>query len=288
MIKLEPLQSYFTFFYIFGLNSFMRFDQPLAKRSLIVLYLPRVIYICINLIIAYQFLKEKFNTFSIVTPKFNLIILVFSNFLAIFENMCKSHTSRAILQNVQHILDYLEFSFKIEYPFKKIKREFYRNALLAMSIAFAGLLTNIFITSDIGITKTSCFLVVVMVIYRNIKVLHIVLYIDFVRFSLSCLNEKISYLKCRKFLTKRRMGVLVGRKSDHCAIRQMKFIHMKLWYVSCHVNSFFGWVLIDHLVGTTISLTYSTYWVFLYSTRPEGDPINIIRNYINMILTFEL
>lgn len=284
MIKLKPFQRIFTIFHISGLNSFVHFDdEPVEKRSLIVLYLPRVINICINLMITYKFLDERYNAFSIVTPKFNLIILVFSNFLAIFENMCKSHISRAILQTLHRTLDHLELSFKIEYPFEKIKGEFYRKTFLVMSIAFVGLLTNIFIHSDVGITQTSCCLMAVMIMYRNIKVLHIIIYIDFVRFSLSCLNEKIANWKCSKFFIQSKMGYSTEKNSDCSAVQQMKLIHMNLWHVSCYVNSFFGWVIVDHLVGTTISLTYSTYWVFLYATRPEGDPINTIRKYIILV-----
>lgn len=274
MGKLKPFQNYFTIFYLFGLNSVIRVDNPCEKRSITVLYLPRIINICISSIIAYRFLEEEFDRFSLAKPKFNLILLFCSNYLAVFENMYQSHFSYAILKFLNHTIDHLSVSFRIEYPFKRFKREYHRKALLMLLIAIGGFVLKYFIHSDIGVTNFNSFLMAVSIIFRNIQMFHVTFYIDFIRYSLASLNEKISNWKCKKMYVKRST---ITRTSELFILQQVRAIHMNLWHVSSCVNSLSGWFLVDHLVGMMVTISDAAYWVFLYATRTDGDLIEMMR-----------
>lgn len=66
-------------------------------------------------------------------------------------------------------------------------------------------------------------------------------------------------------------------------LRQLKFIHYKLWEISLHINQIFGWSNLAIIFRNYFEVAYSTltvYWIYLYSS-PNQSLWTLIRKYMN-------
>lgn len=278
MFKLTPIQSYFTIFYIFGLSPFISFRNPSAKHSLIVLFLPQIINICINLLIAYHFFDNGDTNEDFFLGHFLLIILIFSSLVAIIEKLCHLKFIPIILQVLCYIVNNLETSLQVEFSYNSIKKDFRCKFISLFVSIIATLIVRLTFESELGFTRTTDILMALSHCFKYLHMLHVTVYIDFIRLTFEIVGKKIEMMRNNK------VKQPIQRNFDSLHVmRSIKVIHFKLWHISHWLNAFFGWFLVTFMIEASAFTIYAIYWIFLYGNRPDLTTINMLRKYFHFI-----
>lgn len=114
MLKLNSLQSFFTYFYWLGLGPFILFNEPKKKRHFFISYIPRII--CIVFVILFNVHDIFYSTFNGKNFKLDLSICV-----AIFENIFISNLFHATWQAMCLTIENVEYLLQIKYPLVEIR-----------------------------------------------------------------------------------------------------------------------------------------------------------------------
>lgn len=287
MFKLIKFQNYFKIFYIFGLNPLVSFHNRHSKQSLFFayfVYFPRILNVSYNSVVAYFFIEQTITSKSsadFVLIKLLYIDLILSGFVAVFENIFKSHFCRIILQSVHLTIENLELSLKIKFPYVKFKKCLHKIVVLMLLIIIGGLIIKwtIPIPNNAGINNTNYVLWSFSTLFNNIHLFHILFYIYFIKFTLECLNEKLEVLRRKKaFVSTKIINSCVNEITSIYLMQQIKLVHLKLWHVSHRVNTIFGWFLVYYFIETTLIATYTIYWMFFYISTTT-NVITLLRKY---------
>lgn len=273
MFKLKSFQYFFTVLYVLGLNPFVSFENPSLRRGFIATYMPRLLSICVYLIIASGFLIHMLTSSGFLTSRTVLVIFDISNLIGHFENIqFNSKYPRVILQTVYSTINYLEMHFQIQYPLNKLHRKFQLKYLMVLALHLGTVLIKYAIRSPFGTSVILDLFMTTSSLLKDFQVFHIMFYIDFMKFSLQSLSRKIIKFKGEKI----ECSTLNDQESLHM-LRQVKLVHFKLWNVSFYVNLQFGWFFVVYLLETVMSATNSIYWVFLYVVSGGDNFIYISR-----------
>lgn len=250
MYKLQPLQTYFSAFYMLGFNPFVSFKKTPRKVSLFAQYFPIIVHIALNIWIIYYLYPRKNRGIFLAHFEFTFTMYSSSNLVPFFEQIFYSNSFPINFQTMSLTVDNLETHLAIKYPFNKIQRNFLKRFVLQLIVNFGGLLIKYYVPTLTKYTWSHYIASATFYFHKYLHLLNILIYIDFIKFALECLSEKIVIVKNEMDYIETRDEI----KNHLHIIQQIKLTHYKLWHIVQRVNKQFGWFLIVYLIeGITIA-----------------------------------
>lgn len=270
MHSLKPFQSYFSIFYVLGLNPFISFNNPNQKRSKIVEFFLRFINVVVSSFVIYitdmTWRHAKwFAIFRYLSFSFDVWI----NFIAVFENLGNVNATYRILETISTVIELFLATFAANFPYNAMNKTLRWKFLTIMSTVFLKF---------IGHRGTSPKIIMKNILWTifntitNSHLLHLIFYIEFMKFILIGLSEKVLSLtnqtrvhwrheKTREWLN---------------VIRQIKLIHFKLWRIAHAVNLMFGWFLLSFMMEQAMKFIFYAYFIFHTANSHENHLDGII------------
>lgn len=276
MHTLKPFQCFFSILYVLGLNPFISFDNLNRKRSKIIEFFLRFINIVVSSFVIYMTDKTlRHEKWFVVFRHLTFTFDVWINFIAVFENLSHFNAAYRILQTIATVIELFLATFAANFPYNAMKKTLLWKFLIIMSAVFLKF---------IGHRGTNPKIVMKNILWSifntitNFHLLHLLFYIEFMKFILIGLSEKILSLTNRTRVHWRH------EKTKEClnVIRQIKLIHFKLWRIAHAVNLMFGWFLLSFMMEQATKFIFYAYFIFLTANahRNHSDGIMwIFRKY---------
>lgn len=257
--KLSSFQIYFTVFFLFGLNSFVSFRNIHQKHSKFKIIPLRLVAIFINAYIVYQQCEHfEYTKYSHVLGYGVLICVAGVNLTAIFENLYRLQSMYKILHELSWILKTLETYLKIKYPYRKVKVSLNRKIAIYSTIIAVGSMLKYYVETVYDLNRSMSYLWSISNVIKYIHMLHVMFYIDFIKFALASLSEKLA-----NKMNARQIFFYHGQKNEFLQIMcHIKSVYFKLWTVSKKLNALFGWFLVVLMFESTTTAIFNVYWLF--------------------------
>lgn len=214
--------------------------------------------------------ERKYSDSFFMFGYFTIIFGNASNFVGLIENLCNAQTMSQIVRDLSYTVNTIEVSLKIAFPFKRMRKSIQCNFLI-----------NFFIIIGIFILKYANFLTkreislhvswTILEVVKLVNLFHLIFYVEFMRFALSCLNEKVMKLMSDTNI----FWHHETNKEWLCVIRHTKTIYLRVFCISQRANTLFGWFLVAFTIGVTADVIYYTYQLFVHAYGQA----NIFRNY---------
>lgn len=260
MYKLQSFQNLFSLFFAFGLSPFILFKKPKKNCPSIVRYLPRITIICVGLFVVYSFSNEIAMARNILM---SYSLMTTSFYVAIVESIYFFNSYRVIWQTMCFTMDNLEVSLQIQCPIKLIRNKFRQRFTLQIILVIGGFFIKHLSCDDLNnrtMSRVQDIALTITVLYKCIHLFHAIIYIDFIKITMTCLCEKIAMVKSE--LNEKSNGI-DGRKNVRI-MRQMKLVHFKLYHIAHRVNKQFGWFLTIFPLDAVVTITHSVYFGFVF------------------------
>lgn len=271
MLKLRPFQNYFTTLYVLGLNPFISFSDITKKRSKIITFFLRSLNVLVSVFVAFKtgfnFQHSKwFFVFAQIVFAYDVCI----NFIAVFENLKNLNATYRILQILSFVIDMFVTTLDANFPYtvmkKSIKWKFFV-ILITVLLRFIG---------HYGYNQVRLLQNIMWSIFNvltGVHLMHLIFYIEFIRFILAGLCEKIAMLTSRTRCHKK-------TKEWLHFMQQVQLIYFNLWRIAHIVNSLFGWFMVSYIIKEATQFIYYAYYIFFYSSKVHKHELYIIRKYI--------
>lgn len=257
--KLKPFQIYFTVFFLFGLNSFVSFENIHKKRSKFIIIPLRLFAIFINAYIIYQeCVNIEYTKYSQIFGYGVLISVVVVNLTGIFENLYHLQLMYKILRELSWILKTFETYLNIKYPYQAVKASLNRKIAIYSTIIAVGTMLKYYVEIICGLNPSLSIFFTISNVIKYIHLLHVMFYIDFMQFALASLSVKLA-----NKINDRQILFYHGQKNDFLQFMcHIKSVYFKLWNVSQKLNSLFGWFLVVLMFESTTTAIFNVYWSF--------------------------
>lgn len=239
MCRIQELKNTFILFYLFGQTTYIPFKNQnkkfLSIFSFAVKIFPAIVTIMsiIAMFITpniYPIEKENIHI-DIIFQNFE-IFMCFSNIFGTYLKIIDSFSSQSLLESFSNSIKYFETQLHITISLSQLERKYRRMILLTP--LFHSIYLIFKAVSGFYSNSISYLIFKVAILFKDIAVLHMTLYIELIGVIISSLNEKIN-------------KILVDECDDRDTVyllRQFKWIHLKLLKIVKMFNDKFGWILI--------------------------------------------
>lgn len=274
MHKLKTFQNYFTILYVLGLNPFISFANINKKRSKIISFFLRSLNILVSLLVVFLTnVKWQNSKWLIVFGHLTYSYDVCINFIAVFENLTNLNATYRILKTLSIVIEMFVTTFGANFPYTAVKKSIKWKFLIIMLAVFLNLIGHL------GNNKQKIIENILWTYFNTITsvhYMHLLFYIEFMKFILIGLSEKIVSMTCQT-----RVYWRCERTKEWLnLIHQIKLIHFKLWRVAHTVNSLFGWFMLSFMMEQATKFIFYAYYIFTSASKWDGKVIFIIRKYL--------
>lgn len=241
---------------MFGISPFISFKKCELKLPFLSQYLPRVMAMIAGIFIAYCLSDHSLTTFNSTMFYFLMSSFIY---IAFCESLSVWRSFHVTWQIMCLIISNMETALQVEYPSKVIERDFWIKFALLISINVIKFIVKIFIDANIGLSWIQDMAIIIIFFYKYIYLLHVIIYIDFIKHTLSGLRRKTAMVKSEIDCNKR---IKDAQENIHL-MHHIKLIHFKLWHIAQRVNKQFGWFLAAFPIDMVSTSTHSLYWIFV-------------------------
>lgn len=268
--QLNPFQIYFDVFFLFGLNSFVSFTSDHKRLPKLLSALPRLIAILGNIYIAYRECDNfPYNRVDDIFGRVALMCVVIVNLTAILENLCSAQTMNQILCEISIVIDILKTCLNIEYTHKVVKKALNQKLVSHMAVIVLGASIKYYVETINGKNLIFSSLWAICNTIKYIHLLHLEFYVEFIRYALSSLSEKLA-----NKINDRQIYWYHGQRNELWHdMHYMKAVYLRLCNISQKVSSLFGWFLVVCMLETTTTAVYNVYWEFNLLKYAAGKQI---------------
>lgn len=259
MTQLNSFQIYFNVFYLTGLNSFVSFTNKQKRLPKLLIVLPRLIAILGNAYIAYRECDNfPYNRVYEIFGRFVLICVVIVNLTAIFENLYCVQIVQQILCEISTVIDILKTCLNIECLHKMMEKSLNQKLISHAMVIVLSATIKYYVETINGKNLIFSILWAICNTIKYIHLLHLEFYIEFIRYALKSLSEKLA-----NKINDRQLYWYHGQRNELWHdMHYTKSIYLRLWNISQKVNSLFGWFLVICMLETTSTAVYNVYWEF--------------------------
>lgn len=267
-------------------------QQPHAANASLMMQLPNILWTSITLIINailiylvnFGVRRSTFdNSDAIITNIFITcqVLKVLSVFVqSVFYHRAISEATRILLGletffngSLQHQIDYRRFGKQI------LMKGIFLAVIYLQSAIFLA-----FRNAQMDTFEPINGLIKIMQIRSITILLHIIFYVDLMRFHLVELNAVIERDGCGDQDIIQNNVVVVYRKSTKEIIMSNKYknykhMHYRLWNANQLINHYFGWCLTAVFLQTFIDCVYNSYWQYNVLNR-RLNVIEVLREFI--------
>lgn len=273
MHKLKTFQNYFTILYVLGLNPYISFANINQKRSKIVSFFLRLLNILVSLLVvsltSVKYVNAKwFVAFGYLTFAYDVCI----NFIAVFENLSNLNAIYRILYTISIVIEIFVTTFGANFPYSAIKKSIISKFLIILFTVFLKFIGHL------GNNKQKLIQNILWTFFNTITsvhFMHLIFYIEFMKFILIGLNEKIVTLTSHTHVYWRHEKTKEWLNTFH----HIKLIHFKLWRIAYAVNALFGWFLLSFMTEQATKFIFYSYYIFISANKMDGKLIYILRKY---------
>lgn len=257
MGRMKAFRKYLIFFFVFAQDSYI----PFVNVSKFLVYLPRIVLILVIssfvmvTITAQGRIIENLdrgsaNMLFIFTLSYSLPAICVA-----FEHWLKPSAIPSICTEISIVSRFMENKLKIPFKINHFERHFMRKMAIIFSTAIFAFVLKFIIKSHTH-SQTVGLLIFVMILLKCIAALHILFYVEFVRFSLESLNSHVSALRTKSIVL--HVNTMIKHFQD------LKYVHFKLRKIISIVNKRFGWIINGLIFESFLHITNAVYWIFLY------------------------
>lgn len=260
-------------FFIFGLSPFVSYDNKRNITSKCLSILIRLLNI--SLITCFVFstlyfvsVNKSFDNMSFqIYTRFTLVCTVCTCLVTFFENLCNLQLARRTFQAMSNTINSLELFFGIQFPYKSlikwIRWKIWLQTFCLFSVAFVKIILikyeDMFVKRDIAYF--------IIHIIKCLQLTHFLFYVDFIKYSLISLNEKIGAFENNR----RVLWLDTGNLNMLFILRHIKHIHSEICHVSRCVNYLFGWFLVIKVIDLCMMTICYGFWIYINIKWTEGD-----------------
>lgn len=257
--KLKPFQIYYTIFFLFGLNSFVSFENMHKKRSKLTVISSRLVVIFVNVYIGYRECAVfEYTRYSHIFGYGVLICVTIVNLIAVFENLYHLQFAHKILYDISSIIKTLETHLNIKYPYRAVKVSVNRKIIAYTLILGLATMTKYLFEITYKLDTVMSIFWSISNVIKFIHLVHVMFYIDFMKYALTSLSEQLT-----KKMNDRQIYWFRGQKNEFLRLMcHTKSVYFKLWNVTQKVNSLFGWFFVVLMIESTTTAIFNMYWSF--------------------------
>lgn len=275
MQQLNVVAPFLKLFFWCGQTGYTLGHQQYPGKPSLLLQLPNIFWTIIALIVNgvliylvnFGVSRTVFdNSDAIITNIFITcqILKVLSVFVqSIFYHHAISDATRILLGLETFFIGSLQY--QIDY--RRFGKQFLMKALLLAVIYLQSAIFVAFRAAQMDFFEPITGLIKIMQIRSITILLHIIFYVDLVRFHMIELNTVIERDACGDEDNIQNHVIVVYRKSTKEIVmsnkyRHYKHLHYRLWNANQSINHYFGWSLTAIFLQTFIDCVYNSYWQY--------------------------
>lgn len=270
-------------FHLLGQNSY---DLRANKFSAWLHYIPRVSYVLltIGLIVRHCLFDGYLKEPEALVLYLILAIAFAINALVFLESFVVPNGVRKLNFAYQNATDYLEQKMYVKIDYELFKRSFQCHVKIVFW-TFLLTLTIKMIFAFNGDARYIEFVIVFFYYLKHFASTHILFHVEFVHFLMQTINMEFNPMTNQnEFMVKTTQPKTIESLQILC---HLKCIHLRMWKIIQIHNTRFGWILIALMLATTLDITYSSYWIWIFIHNTCHEHINLfMRKYVFCILRF--
>lgn len=174
------------------------------------------------------------------------------------------------------MIRYIESKMNTPIPVYRFQKQFQKKILLAVTFVLCSEIPRIIIQSPV-FKPVMNYCLIINFVYKLFVMLHVVVYIDLMRFLLFSVNLKLNDVTEMRW----------HRYSVAITFQHIKWIHYNLWKISKMINLQFGWIIVMLMLEYMTYFSACIYWIFLYLENPTNlRQMYFLRKYFLLFYYF--
>lgn len=272
-------QKCFFIFYLLGQNSY---DLRANRASAWLQHIPRTFFIFLSAgIICWQ----SFFGGSSQKPGPLVVIMILTmvftiNALVFLEYFLVPNGVRKLSFAYKQAIVCLEQKLYIKIDYERFRRAFRCN-LHIIFWAFLLTLALKVIFALYGNASINEFIFSFLYYLKHFAIMHILFHVEFVHFLLQTINTEFDPIINMFNANRKDFEIESTTKSKTnellVMLRNCKCAHFRIWKISQILNVRFGWILIALMLATLLDISYSTYWIWIFTHKSFHEHIPIHR-----------
>lgn len=268
MMKSPFFRNTFFVIFLFGQNSVSSAELKTLRLPSKFRYFPRIFFLMLKLLMIchlHDFLASRRTEFVLI---FGVILV---EIIMSIENFFHSKVVTRLQDKFDWICNYLNFALNITLQMGHFKRELLAKVSVMNGGFLFALVTRWFIGTQHFRPIDPVFFVAISA--SHFAAVHMLLYVDGLRFILWSINQHFETLHYECTATQRWLNV-----TELCScMKQYKFVYYELWKINRLINERFGYSVIGISLCNAELISYNLYWVLIYSATNERA--NLMRKY---------
>lgn len=259
MWRIRELDLFFVCFHFFGQTAYIPSKVKYMKRLIISSMFFKLSHFAVafayaTAVVMGHIRRSVKNTpFNSYVQRYVGIHFCLMTFLLLYQSVISPYLSLRICQHFGRLIENMRFYLRIQIQMDNLKREFVQKILSYLLVLLLRL------SLHLSFNQNDVFYCYVLPSVHVFAAFHIILFIDFVNFSLHSINLKLEeYLRFKQPCI--RIIIL---------FRYLKWMHFKLWKFSEILNKNFGLSLLIILIHYFLWIVLSCYYTILVWPRAE-------------------
>lgn len=184
-------------------------------------------------------------------------LIILSNIAGNIQCLVYSSEYLDIIRRINNIERLLIMKFHIQINFKECHKILKRKFSIIFSILISATLINYWsygwnFSRDVLLRS----IVTILELISSLVSLHPVLYVDVVNMFILELNQTLTKSEGHFQASAGSAGICKDLKN-------LKFIHFEVWYLTQKINKYFGWSFVFLIIKYFIDALYLLYWIFI-------------------------
>lgn len=285
-------------FYVAGMSACNpRANSPVETwKTRMIQFVPTCFYltviVAIGIITEYAHLRLQIFPDTMDTLVTHILILseCILNFTVVGQTILVRRNYNKLLHIYVELENYMNVRFGCPVRFEKFQRVIY-NVTIVLLIPFVvtWMVRKIIGSFAVNVTAENGLLMsqFVAIIVHLHAIVHVKLLNFYFTFATDGLKSKVAPVSATRTNDTFDLTPTQGHNKGFNQLRQLKFIHFKLWEISMIINRIFGWSIAAMIFRNWVEVAYSAYWIYLYSIL-DHTYWTLLRKYllINQILHF--
>lgn len=269
MVSFSDFKYFYRIFFILGQAPYYPRHERNQLQTKILMRLPVILLAILSLLCTATFFQKEPH--KILKDK-SLILYVLTfiefvpNFVVIIENFARHSLACNSLNNkIYYVYNFMEIKMKMKFQKTKFNTECVWDFCKCISMISFTHIMRMFLLFVFDL-KTEI-IIYIMQFYKTWAILHIMFYVNLLRFTLVSINDGIQKMDYGAIVPSQ-IILNVDCKRSHqlktVLLSRIRFTYLKLWEANRMFNFEFGWTIIAIILEAVISATNAFFGTFLY------------------------
>lgn len=295
MELLKAIRPYLKTFYLFGQSSYVpkspRSHTTKKKSSIPHLSkVPTILWaaICFSVsailiwVVNISSEKQYFGRTDAIMTNLFIFCEVTKTSAVFVQSLFYNQVLRDVLQNFENMETFFACNLHYRISYTTFERQFFRKTIIIFAGYAQSMLPHILGYAIFSKLDKTSVLIKIMQIESTIIIIHMMFYIDVLRFHLSELNKAIERDGGAQNTIQNNIMVVYKKSTKETLvankIKNYKHVHYRLWNANQQINYIFGWSLTAVFLQTFVDCVYNAYWQYT-SFNWDVDFVSMIRKW---------